>query len=423
MGHKHLRRSNRGFSLIELLVATAVFLIVIAVGAQLIQLANFDSRTNANLNDVQQNARVAMKFLERDITNSGQEFLVGSPPPGGGVVGPIVPKNLFLAVRGGTTTNVPTTGNNSQELFCLLPVSKKDNLGNGNNAANGSSDRLTVGYKDEFFIGGSSDAYTNAAATGAPIAGTHQDITDDIRGDWNRTAKTLTFSNEIVPNPDGTFTKRAYSVSNLKAGDVMLLTNDNGVTLLAMITAVDTANNKITFGTEPLSFNQISSGTPTSLTTALYPLDRLPEDPPYVTSPAPLVRAKRVKLYTYFVDTASRNLIRRSYQVGNATATPPIPSMDDAVVCENVERFSLTYKTLGTNTAVVPPAPIIMTDTINPDTTATDYDKLQKIRLINVELIVRSREIDRRNSNPARYAIQASFAPRNIAYVANQNQR
>ncbi|MBL8152348.1 MAG: type II secretion system protein, partial [Blastocatellia bacterium] len=40
-----------GFSLVEMLVVTVVFLAVIAISLQLIKLANFDVRTSKNINE------------------------------------------------------------------------------------------------------------------------------------------------------------------------------------------------------------------------------------------------------------------------------------------------------------------------------------------------------------------------------------
>src|SRR5207253_10729362 len=48
---------------------------------------------------------------------------------------------------------------------------------------------------------------------------------------------------------------------------------------------------------------------------------------------------------------------------------------------------------------------------------------LQSIRRVNVILVLRSTEIDRRNGRPARFGIQSSFAPRNISYTTNQDRK
>src|SRR5262249_25980123 len=133
---------------IEMLVTTVVFLIVIALAMSVIQLGQFDLRTNRNSNEVQQYTNAAMKFLERDITNSGQGYLQGSST--GNVNGPLLALDAFRSVTGINLPGPPASPN-SQALFSVVPLGKIDNLGNGTTADNSSSDRLSVAYQDEFF--------------------------------------------------------------------------------------------------------------------------------------------------------------------------------------------------------------------------------------------------------------------------------
>src|SRR5688572_21810144 len=123
---KKIDKAESGFTLIELMIVSVVFLIVIAMAAGLVQLGQFDLRTNKNAYEVQQYTNAAMKFMERDITNSGQGYLQGSST--GSVNGPLVSTVAFRNITG---INPPVGAPNSLPLFSLVPLGKADNLGNG----------------------------------------------------------------------------------------------------------------------------------------------------------------------------------------------------------------------------------------------------------------------------------------------------
>ncbi|HET7300534.1 MAG TPA: PilW family protein [Oleiagrimonas sp.] len=68
---EHARRQDRGFTLIELMVAMLLGLIVIA-GVSSVFLANVRSyHTNEALSDVQSNSRIAFELMARDIRQAG----------------------------------------------------------------------------------------------------------------------------------------------------------------------------------------------------------------------------------------------------------------------------------------------------------------------------------------------------------------
>lgn len=418
-------RSNQGFTLVEMLVVTAIFLIIIALGAQVIQLATLSSQTNTNINEVEQNARVAMKFIERDITNSGNDFIEGTPANGANpasTTGPLVATTAFLQIRGGSTANVPVAATpNAQGLYCLLPVNRRDNLGNGiagggfTAIQNGSSDRLTVGYKDEFLVSGTTQRFQDMALT-MPIDPTPLSV-GEYTGTWDATTKKVTLANVIFDAADSSYIKYALDVTQLKQGDLMeFRVNGSSVpAVLGMVTAVDNVAKTITFGPDALGFNTLQ-GSPV-MNPNFYPLDQLA--PPYAMA-GQVYSLTRANIYTYFVDTTTKELIRRRYKY--VPMGSPISFIDDTV-CQNVERFRLTYNVLtpGDSTATPPLLPVLNNATsLDPDTTPTDYNQLRNIRRVNVNLILRSSNLDKRNKQPARYALNASFTPRNTAYVANE---
>ncbi len=341
-----MQQKRDGFSLIEMMVSMTVFLVIIGIAAGVVRLANFDLRTNRNISQVQQYVRGAMGFLDYDITNSGYNYVYGNPPSGaagaktpGGISGPLVTANAFKTITGiqnlplHPQTNAPEV---SQELFCIVPLRRADNLGNGADANMGSSDRLTVAYEDELFVAG------NLLPT--PPANTTPDVDPNelsqIVGRWDSTVNPPTFT--VGPNRSlSTTYTLSYNTLGLKKGDVVLLSaldpDSNQVNALAMVTDNNTGTGKLTFGAEVLGLNAVN-GLP-------FPAPKFADGTPNLTNYTPLdrmrnlfnvndVKLRRVRLFTYFVDPQTRQLIRRRYiysttaQVGDAFQNDPICQND-----------------------------------------------------------------------------------------------
>ncbi|MGD1990768.1 MAG: PilW family protein [Chromatiales bacterium] len=69
-------RAEQGLSLVELLISTAIGMIVIAAGARLYVDARLNSQIQSDLEGIQQNARFAIDLLSRDIRRAG--YLAGN---------------------------------------------------------------------------------------------------------------------------------------------------------------------------------------------------------------------------------------------------------------------------------------------------------------------------------------------------------
>lgn len=415
----------QGFSLVELLIATAVFLIVTAMAASLIRVANFNFGSSRSSAEVQEFARAAMKFLDTDITNSGQGYLQGEPT-GTVVNGPLVSVNAFRSITGIDLAGPPASAN-SQALFSLVPIRGRDNLGNGTSAALGSSDRLTVAYADEFFTGGKEETI-DPADPSKPLNTKELDL---IRGRWQAATRTFTVdATTTVPDPNnpGRNLRISYSTENVRPGDIMLVSATGLQSpVLIMVTAV-TANT-LSFQVDPLNFNRFTNVPPQDPDNAgqPHPIDSYPIDRLNLLQPTAIVTVARVNLNSYLVDVETRDLLRRRYTfpasglVGDAFIDDP--------VCQNVERLLITYNN------VVPGAAPDFTPTFSADINEIDtgdstadlvgtlLSNLHRIRRVNVTLTVRSTEVDRRNGRPARFTLQSSFAPRNVSYIRNEVAR
>src|SRR3954451_18402563 len=64
-------RSERGFSLLELMFALTIFLVVSGSIYGLMQLGMYDRNRSSLRSDVLKNARVAVHLIGRDVLNSG----------------------------------------------------------------------------------------------------------------------------------------------------------------------------------------------------------------------------------------------------------------------------------------------------------------------------------------------------------------
>jgi type II secretory pathway pseudopilin PulG len=454
---------QEGFSLVEVLVATGVFLLTIALGAQVLRLANSDSQTTQNLNEVQQNARIAMKFLERDITNAGESLLQGNAGDASlGVQWPLVSRDAFLNMRGGRSTQVATLDDltnqatQSQEFPSLLPVARKDNLGNGSTVDNGSSDRLTISYRDEF-IGALERDYSDSAAT-KQIGTTRVVEYTGIMDFANRRLTLDNVDNNILANTDGTFTKRTNRNDELKPGDLLLVTGkgatNSDISALVMVTGfgsgfgvnTHTDVRRIDVAEEVVGFNKMRTNItnkPFPRQRDRFPLDRLSiddkgtiddgvstngdEEGDDTALTTLTVKAIKVNVYSYFVDSTTRSLVRRRYGLVANTGMVGNSFIDDSV-CQNIERLRFSFNLLVPPTTDPTPTPAKLANLVDIDPDKTnitmsqmEYERLRFIRLVNVSLALRSSEVDRRNKVPSRYALVSSFSPRNIAYNVNRS--
>jgi prepilin-type N-terminal cleavage/methylation domain-containing protein len=135
-----VQHSNRlaGFSLLELVVAVAIFLIVTGAIYQLLNVARSDQFTANQKVEAMQNARMGMNAIGRDAINAG----VGYAPTGANL-----PDNAL------TLLGLPADTDN--QLDRLTPVIGGDDLNeNEFNPDGDNSDQITFVYADDGFNGG-----------------------------------------------------------------------------------------------------------------------------------------------------------------------------------------------------------------------------------------------------------------------------
>lgn len=211
MRHKSSKKSNRGFTLVEVLVAMGVGLVILAAAMELFTNAVDASFMASQRAEMQLDVRAAQNMIIKDISQAG----VGLDPGGVALVTG-APKNPtygcdqtkcylpVVATPGGLTYPVNAGSN---YIYWLLPGNGK---GGVTSVARGATDAITVIYGD----------------TGFPF--------DDYTITFNNTNGTSIKFTEIPDSPAPgkptlPFVKISDPVRGLKTGDLLLFTNKDSL--------------------------------------------------------------------------------------------------------------------------------------------------------------------------------------------------
>lgn len=282
--------TSRGFSLLELLVATAAGLVLLS-GAVLVFRQSTDlGYVLTQRAEMLQNDRVAIDLITRDLRAAGTGMPTGGIQLPQGGVAPVFACDL----AGACPIAVNTYAN--ARLYALNPG---DGLGAVINAR--PTDVVTVSYRDP---SSSLDQYplVSITATGEQIvfdAGTSPPL-DDPR-------------------------------SGVQAGDVLVLCNVDGCAA-ATVTGVDAATKQVSLAAgDPLHLNQPAA--------TLGNVASLAEPPGSGTYPQ--TRAFRALIVTYYIDTATDPAAPRLMRHVSANAAVP--------VAQNIENLQISYDTFDEN--------------------------------------------------------------------------
>ena len=90
---------ERGFSLIELMIAIVISSVIVAGGYTILTATHKATISNDRAVGTQQNIRVAMEVIARDIKLSGYGMPASSNPPVGGIAGNCAPGGTTAAIR------------------------------------------------------------------------------------------------------------------------------------------------------------------------------------------------------------------------------------------------------------------------------------------------------------------------------------
>lgn len=351
-------RSNRGFSLVEMLIATVLSLVVLSGAFVLTNQAVRLSDMVTQRSDMQQNARVAMNVMARDLSLAGTGF------PRGGIqlpTGTDSDDSFFACdLDDCYVTDQVFTG---ERLFAITPGD-----GKGPNINGVDTDVVTLVYKD---TSSNLDQYAlvQVAEIGSPIQ----------------------LDSQTTPAYDD-------AVVGVKVGDVLVMCNVNGcavATVTAFVVAGPVA--AVYMGKDaiaafsvkdPLQFNQPDAAIGNKMAILSPPV--APSYPP--------TTAYRVDVITYYIDASDPDSPLLMRQVN---AHPPTP------MAENIENLQITYDIFDLDASVA---------TANLTGAEMSFTPNQ-IRKVNISLTATSpRETILGTRTVQRMPLTTSVGPRNLIY-------
>lgn len=363
--------SERGFSLLEVLVSMAIMLLVLTGTMTVMADAMRSQATAREMLDTNSTLRASMDLLERDLLQVGQGLPVGRRIgiPNGEGARPIV--------RPGPAESGDCPGVDTFPADSTLPaITVGPELGP---AINGTcTDVITILAGDNLF---GPVRVTSIANNGTSIV-----IDDDV---------------DISDSPD-------LLGDNLHPGDLLMLTKGS-TSVLMQVTAVE--NQLVTFGTgsdvDPLGLNQFDTGLD-----MLGTINQLRAQAP---SGASGVEATRIRMITYYV----------SDDPDNPRLMRVVGGEDPNVVGFGVQAFRLSYDItdqVSNPTGVRMVAADIAGTGACDDSATTDPEPCSEnqIRKVNVVLSMRAQETGddwRYRGNHSQTTLFSQVSLRSMAFV------
>ncbi len=271
--------SEKGFSLVEMMISIVIFLLAVAM---IFQLMNFGIKQRNFINnrvDSVKGARIALSYIRRDLINAGLSYHG---------TGGIVPDNFT-----NRTFRAAADADTEQDFLTGITVGSNVSA----NSLNTATDMDAIGLvtRDLSFNGGNSLNFTSTSASGSKV---------------------------IVQTAAG-----GTAACNLY--DLYLFTLGTTSQVVGLVTAIDAVNNRLTldvFPNDPLGINLSANGAGNAL------------NPLVITSTSGTF--KKINFISYSID-GTGNLIRTTYanQTGQTSANQTVSSP----IISNVQDFQLRY--------------------------------------------------------------------------------
>ena len=345
---------QRGFTIAEMLVSTAIMLIVVAGAMTAFKDALGVNATGALIADSNQNLRAAANLLIRDLMQAGQGI------PTGGVPIPSGTGSIAINRPGPPGTSYTVDNTTLTTLPAIVPGPAMGPTIDGQ-----TTDIVTVLMADPALATLTLNA--TPPVTGQPtLAADGASLAVGSVGTW-------------ISDP-------AFGV---RAGDLIMFTNALG-NALQTVTSVDAASGVVSFAAgDWFNFNQrgASQGSITQI----------------LADPVPQTTAQRVLLVTYYVDAASTpGTPRLARRVGAAAGQ---------ALAGAIEDLELSYDLVDgvTNPVAQRTLPVTIGGVL--------YTPNQ-IRKINLHVGVRSEDMSPRTRDYVRNHLTTVISVRNLAYVS-----
>lgn len=282
-------RSQKGFSIIELLIVTAIFLVVISAVFGVLQIAGTLRESVNNSSEIVNSARISVNSAGRDAVNAGLGY---------SRVGAIVPDDLANGLIG-----IPQDTDTSRDLLTAIMA--------GNDV---SSSVLSVN-------------------------GEKNDVVAFLYRDLNFNNGDPVVFNSVTFNPTYIDLRTSpLGCTNCQVYDLYLIESGNGNHALAMATDIRDTNSTMRIGiSDPLGLNR-ATNLPSGERSILTPCGGAIVDNCFNYSPQGT--AKRVFFVSYGVSPEG-TLVRRIF--GNNTGAPAAEQIQEVPLANGVQSFQVRY--------------------------------------------------------------------------------
>jgi prepilin-type N-terminal cleavage/methylation domain-containing protein len=356
--HHH---GEKGFSLLELMIAMVIFIIVTAAIFGLMQIGRIDRNRSSRRSDVMKNARVALHLIGRDALNAGFGYHRR---------GAIAPDNFLQ-----TQLGLPADANTDRDMITSVIAGNNLLTNNLQTTSTARTDTIAFAYKDSTFNGGKAIELLNVASpSGSP------------------TASRIT-------------TKSATGAQNAKKYDLYLV-ESNTSQIAIMATNIPATDQIDAAPGDPLGLNQALNGTGSAGS-----LLRKCTSSTDTNCTTYVATAKKINLVSYKVKQDG-TLVRIIY--GNNTGAASDQQVQELPLAYNVEDLQFEYVL---EDGTVTDNPSAGADGV-VGTTDDDTEDFNLIRQITVTIKVQSTELDEMTKKPTTITLNATFSTRNLEYDA-----
>lgn len=363
------RFSERGFSLLEMMVSMTIFLVVVGSVYGLLQIGLIDRNRSSRRADVMKNSRLAIHLIGKDVLNAGLGYNRS---------GALVPDN-FIATRLGLTADADTdrdvltgiTGGNN--VFSNILADKPED----------KTDIIAFAYRDVKFNRDADDKTSNLIG-----------VTDASQG----TAASIT---RIKTQKDA-----PANALNVELYDLYLL--ESSTSQLAVIATGTDNKTQIDFavvGDDPLGINQPFNVTGEGGSLLQKCTVAITEDcTKYVDDKTAVYSIKRFFWVSYKVKSDG-TLVRTVY--GNNSGGDKTKQIQEIPLASNIKDLQFKY---------------VMSDgSVTDDPANWDTKKAVNFNLVRqviVTIKAQSDEIDEQTGKPMVITLTSTFSTRNIEYDA-----
>jgi prepilin-type N-terminal cleavage/methylation domain-containing protein len=371
--HRAPCSSNGGFTMVELLISMFISLIVLGSAVTAMQHALRLNETVQSVSGVNNTLRTGMDLMVRDMLQVGSGL-----PPAHAIQTPSGNGSTRVRIPGPPGTVFTNTASDL-DLNAVNP-----NPGGGPVLNGVATDVLTVLAADTNFI------------------------------DMPLIALTNTTMDVAATNPsDGLAINIATGPDRILPGQLIML-QKGATTALVEVTAVDTANRRLTFAnSDSLNLNQTAAaaGNVAALR-ATAPPDVLPVSPATQIIPT---NATRIRMITYYIDATDivrPELVRR---INNGSPTA-FDNTTGVAVAMDIENLQFTYDLADglTNPASVR---FSAADLGGTGACAPNPCSVNQIRKINILLTGRSKKSVQLSGGMFRNSLTSQVSLRGMAYV------